>query len=888
MGLIRFLVQSVNLWTPNLPIDHNMSKPTVQFSQSWDVLAPFQIGTREASWGADPLEYHGGFSSLKPSSSATFPSALGKDGRARWSRFDAKSITSSGNASKAFLDINLPDAADWKFLQQVYGWAGMQWQGWMRGELTVQAKTEGEVTVLIYAENALEFVVDGKRYFGGDFFAYRRAPAVLKLKAGTHVVDVRLVRDVRAMGGVGEPSIQIKMEAKVARDEGLEIGEVLMPDVVAGKFASGFGSVTVTNSGEEWVDVEVSANDVQISSIDEPESQKAPLTRLAPGQTRPLVFHAALQDKALQEVFFTLASKSLQSGKTSSVNVTKKLIHASIYAPHKITYLHQSGIVSYSILRPPSKNATCSAGQQSAPIMLFLHGAGIDADNPAVKETLEAAPNLCAWSIFPSGVTSWCGDDWHTWGYMDVESTIAAVKVWTKDHAWEGIGVDTEKRLIGGHSNGGQGAWWALTHHPGKIIGGAPLSGYMSIPLYVPTTLWRPADPSKKAAVDFAIASYRNELLAANFAGIPIMQQHGGSDDNVPVYHSSLMYQLINETGTSSDYDVLEGKPHWWDGIATETNLQKFYNKVLANPRIPTLQEVEHFEIIAADPGEMSGRFGIRVLYLQEQGRLGKLKISRNKIRNTWRFVPENIMVMEIEADSGIGSVLIEDFSTPEDREFEKSGGKRVFRRQRESGVWTVSTDPAYPPTRALDQFGGLTAILRGPKQPFIIHAVNDMLFDLALQVSRNLNNYLAANTDIKTPSSGNRSTPNGHKITLALGSELPPVDFQFPEGVEFPVRVSPRNSSHLEFRSPSGRWRPAVPDQGEVGAIFLRPSKQHGLELVIWGSNLGLAEQAARLVPMITGTGQPDWILCQKEMKWKGLDGCEVGWFNAWWEIQE
>jgi hypothetical protein len=41
------------------------SRPSgITFSQQWDVLGPFQIGTREAAWGADPLELYGGFHDL--------------------------------------------------------------------------------------------------------------------------------------------------------------------------------------------------------------------------------------------------------------------------------------------------------------------------------------------------------------------------------------------------------------------------------------------------------------------------------------------------------------------------------------------------------------------------------------------------------------------------------------------------------------------------------------------------------------------------------------------------------------------------------------------------------------------------------------------------------
>lgn len=46
---------------------------------------------------------------------------------------------------------------------------------------------------------------------------------------------------------------------------------------------------------------------------------------------------------------------------------------------------------------------------------------------------------------------------------------------------WEGEGVDLDKWVVTGHSNGGQGTWYALTHWSDKIIAATPLSGYLSI-----------------------------------------------------------------------------------------------------------------------------------------------------------------------------------------------------------------------------------------------------------------------------------------------------------------------------------------------------------------------------------------------------------------------
>lgn len=83
------------------------------------------------------------------------------------------------------------------------------------------------------------------------------------------------------------------------------------------------------------------------------------------------------------------------------------------HSPHKFTFLHPSGIVSYAILRSPSRKVTSEISPRGRlPIILNLHGAGLEADSRQVRHTLDSAPDVPAWVLFPTGVTSWSSDDW--------------------------------------------------------------------------------------------------------------------------------------------------------------------------------------------------------------------------------------------------------------------------------------------------------------------------------------------------------------------------------------------------------------------------------------------------------------------------------------------
>lgn len=205
----------------------------------------------EASWGADPLEFQGGFHALAYDNEASYPSSLAPNGRVSWSTHQLENSSSSGDVAEATLTVGFPQI-DWPFLQSVYGWAALQYQAWARGHLTIAAKPAQ--SIVFYTDNILEFWVDEEHYFGGDYYAYRRAPLVLHLNPGSHNVEIRLIRDVRVMGGIGEPKMSIKLKAKSSNGSLALVGQKsLIPDIVNGVLASPFGFVLVRNEGRKAI-----------------------------------------------------------------------------------------------------------------------------------------------------------------------------------------------------------------------------------------------------------------------------------------------------------------------------------------------------------------------------------------------------------------------------------------------------------------------------------------------------------------------------------------------------------------------------------------------------------------------------------------------------------
>jgi predicted esterase len=330
--------------------------------------------------------------------------------------------------------------------------------------------------------------------------------------------------------------------------------------------------------------------------------------------------------------------------------------------PHKVTHLHPSGIVSYSILRPPSPNAVGTSSTSKLPILLQLHGAGVEASWDEVSQSLNCMPDLRAWVLFPSGVTPLSADDWHAWGFADVQAAIDNIPSWIKRHEFELVDIDTNSWIVSGHSNGGQGAWYALTHHPDRVLGAAPVSGYLSIQQYVPYTYWHPIDSKKRAVIESATNSYHLDLLASNAKGIDVEQQHGSQDDNVPPYQSRLMAQLLAEANGNSHFVELstpgEQSSHWYDGIMTTENLRYFYERmcekyqqrgasVLRSGKTGLTDDI-FFTLVVGNPADQGPKGGFKVTQLQDPGQLGKLHVHFNSRTKAWDVRSTNILCFEI------------------------------------------------------------------------------------------------------------------------------------------------------------------------------------------------------------------------------------------------
>ena len=180
---------------------------------------------------------------------------------------------------------------------------------------------------------------------------------------------------------------------------------------------------------------------------------------------------------------------------------------------------------------------------------------------------------------------------------------------------------------------------------------------------------------------------------------------------------------------------------------------------------------------------------------------------------------------------------------------------------------------------RRRSQLGPLQSILR-TRGCFHIQCLTAGSSDVALQISRNLYQYFGADSEIVDGTSGTTMI-SGNVITLALGTDILPAPLP-----SHPIEIN--RDSGVVVHKFDGKKRIYAFQDG-LGIIFLRPLSTQRLELVIWGFDDRGLRQAARLLPMLTGVGQPDFVVVRRRMAWEGAAGAlAMGSFDSLWQITE
>jgi hypothetical protein len=380
-----------------------------------------------------------------------------------------------------------------------------------------------------------------------------------------------------------------------------------------------------------------------------------------------------------------------------------------------------------------------------------------------------------------------------------------------------------------------------------------------------------------------------------------------------------------------------------------ETQLQKYLDGEVAK----SADEMpEQWELVTANPAETGSKHGVKILLLEKPGQLGRVSIrciehERESLdRETqvpltdddmpvcslWQITTSNVRMFSLPMRLfGTATLRFENgpVRMPENgMSTASTSGNLILERSDTSGSWCPVLQTLETPQRVRwgRQLGSLDALLRTTGAIQIrTHLPSSSLKEetnkhgagverLALQISQNLQTYFYANSDIHTHMPGSEDLLHdtiaarpGNVVSLALGKA------QLPALHDYPISVLPSGQG-ISVRDQSGSMHNytttntfGFSEKGggseDVSAIFLRPVASHSdssqsghaqisherVEIVIWGCSIRALEQAARLVPMMTGTGQPDFVVLGGNARWKSVDGARaMGWLDEHWQVTE
>jgi poly(3-hydroxybutyrate) depolymerase len=169
-----------------------------------------------------------------------------------------------------------------------------------------------------------------------------------------------------------------------------------------------------------------------------------------------------------------------------SVNITSTNIPRKSWGEtYKITFKESDGSIQYAMLQPPTLPcASPELPDSNCPVVIALHGAGVEAS--ALSWTSAFTPRPDAWIIFPTGRTPW-GFDWHGASFNNVELALSALETLpgVPEDKRNDTAVDISKLIYSGHSNGGAGAWWFISHFPDRAVAAVAVAGYIKMQFYV-------------------------------------------------------------------------------------------------------------------------------------------------------------------------------------------------------------------------------------------------------------------------------------------------------------------------------------------------------------------------------------------------------------------
>jgi hypothetical protein len=237
------------------------------------------------------------------------------------------------------------------------------------------------------------------------------------------------------------PTIRFKMGIHLDETKDVEviIGLTVLPDVLDGRMVGEWASVTLRASPQvEQAEV------LGVSVVDETASVQIEIAAgrwtVWGGQTRPLALHVRQNRHLSANMTVIKIVLSIKvDGRKIKLPCNLELQHHPLAdrKPFMITFAspcnppagQSPALVSFAIVVAPRSSRTRSPSDKQVrrppPVMLALHGAGVDIRNPFWWDAIPDRPH--GWAVLPQGKTEW-GEDWHGGSMDDAWAARTAVE----------------------------------------------------------------------------------------------------------------------------------------------------------------------------------------------------------------------------------------------------------------------------------------------------------------------------------------------------------------------------------------------------------------------------------------------------------------------------
>ncbi|WVQ99381.1 hypothetical protein IAU59_006514 [Kwoniella sp. CBS 9459] len=890
----------------------------LKLGATWEAVGPFPCGMREHPMMGSPLaafvrpdeDPDRIFASREYDESETWPSELGDGGRVGW-----KKLTTGADG---FTEISYPKIR-WDQLRSDHGWAALQYQSILRNTLSVP-EVQGRTSTAIRIDliQGVEFalipstpsgsvssgvVEEPVTWYNGDVYDFASSPdgtrdqatttsnfaRSLLLVPGEYVILVRAIYEIRMFGdpGAGNPPV-IQMKLQVEIDEEVEpvvlvegLGKV--PDVVDGLFMGDWVSAVVR--------VPEGREDIWVAGVESslPESIRLELPgelKVSAGQTRQIAIKIDQQSplpSCCQSLHIRLEIRTGDGARTLTWHPKfqhLRLGKDDLLSPFKITFASPPPVtgtpahISHAMIVPPRTPRSISGSAQMGlpPVLLALHGAGVDAITSFWKEAMPDIPGV--WSVLPTGKNEW-GEDWHGGSMEDV---------WTAREAFGNLvrkvgTAVSDKTILMGHSNGGQGAWHSAARYPDRIVGLIAASGWMTIQHYVPYTELTSthfADPALTGILSSSLTPYNNDLYLSNLVGIPTLVVHGAEDDNVHPRHSKAYASLISSWSGAQNSETLKlveipKENHWWDDVLRSSHVTDFI-KALPVRESWDEQRRQGFTLTTANPQETGGRAGIRIVELDIPGRLARLDVNARQWRGDNPAYPldlrgTNIKRIELRTATEVNADPVM---------MRKCKGSWIEDRYAQAGPLT--------PPRA---YGPLIRLLSSRESLIIIVPPgSSQILSIAKRIAHDIFVYHRLDSEIIDAREGLTRVAagtigEGNIVVIGRPEENVFANWMVKQG-KVPLTFPTKGVFLLEDK--------LVYDRGAgLISLYPHPTLNSGLAVLIAGNDeLGL-ELASRLFPIRTGVPIPDWAIVSPRSRWQAAGGLiGAGFWDGEWGWNE